>query len=143
SRLLEQFQSSGQLSVEECRQATEAVERLPTDRVLYTHLADLVKEASSENPDQRKIARIQARQLEYMSGARTLADQVTGQLRDLLTALPANVSNEDRFFFEQCIRLVEQVMDFYSPGGLELRDRYLAEYILAVKRHIEGRRLAL
>jgi erythromycin esterase-like protein len=39
--------------------------------------------------------------------------------------------------------LLEQVIDFYSPGGLEKRDLFMAENVTAIRQHFARERLLL
>ncbi len=115
---------------------------LPSDRELFGSLEPLISEASSPNPDGAKIADIQARRTDYMSGIRASAERLAVQLRKLQAALPSS-GEEDRFFFARCVRLIEQAVEFHSPDGLHLRDRFLAENVAALRNHRAGARLVL
>jgi erythromycin esterase-like protein len=64
-------------------------------------------------------------------------------LQDLQQALFPSVPDEDRFVFERCGRLLEQVIEFYSPGGLEKRDLFMAENVTALRRQFPRERLLL
>jgi hypothetical protein len=93
------------------------LDRLPSDRELFACLQPLINEASSPNPDAAKIADIQARRTDYMSGVRTFAERLVLRLKELQAGLPSS-GEEDRFFFERCVRLIEQAVDFQivHPG---------------------------
>jgi erythromycin esterase-like protein len=52
--------------------------------------------------------------------------------------------SDDRFVFERCGRLLEQVVAFYSPGAaVARRDAFMAENVLALRRHFRPGRLVL
>jgi erythromycin esterase len=140
-RLLRNFSRAGRLAPDDFREAMASLLRLPSDRELFGSLEPLISEASSPNPDGAKIADIQARRADYMSGVRASAEGLALRLRKLQVALLS--SGEDGFFFTRCIRLIEQVVDFHSPDGLHLRDRFLAENVAALRSRHAGTRLVL
>ena len=143
TRLLRDFARAGRLALEDCLEAMALLGRLPSDRELFGSLEPLISEASSPNPDGAKIADIQARRTDYMTGVRESVERMALRLRKLQAALPSSAEEEDRFFFERCVRLIEEVADFHFPEGLHLRDRFLAENIVALRKHHAGARLVL
>jgi hypothetical protein len=140
-RLLRNFSRAGRLAPDDFQEAMASLLRLPSDRELFGSLEPLISEASSPNPDGAKIADIQARRADYMSGVRASAEGLALRLRKLQVALLS--SGEDGFFFTRCVRLIEQVVDFHSPDGLHLRDRFLAENVAALRSRHAGTRLVL
>jgi erythromycin esterase-like protein len=143
TRLLRQLERTGELASRDCKEAITVVGGLPADKDLHRSVASLIEEASSKNPDAAKIAQIQARRLEYMSGVPLSVERLARRFRELQRALPPSVPKEDRFFFERCIRLIEQAVDFYSPDGFALRDRFMAENVLALRKHLAEKKLVL
>lgn len=143
SRLVEEFGRLGPITSQDSSEAIAVLRALPTDRELYTSVEPLISEANSKNPDQAKIAVIQARRMEYMTGVRASAEPLVRRLRELHHSLPPDVSKEKRFFFERCIRLIEQVAAFHFPDGFPLRDRYMAENVAALREHFAEDKLAL
>ncbi|MDR3635448.1 MAG: erythromycin esterase family protein [Isosphaeraceae bacterium] len=143
TRLLRDFARAGRLASEDCLESLALLDRLPSDRELFGSLEPLISEASSPNPDGAKIADIQARRTDYMSVVRGSAERLVLRLRKLHAALPSSGEAEDGFFFGRCVRLIEQVVEFHSPDGLHLRDRFLAENIAALRKHLGGARIAL
>jgi erythromycin esterase len=143
SRLVEEFGRAGQIASQDCMEAIAVLRSLPTDRELYTRVEPLISEVNAKNPDEAKIAQIQARRLEYMTGVRASAEPLARRLRELQRALPPDAPKEKRFFFQRCIRLIEQVVAFHFPDGLPLRDRYMAENVAAVTEHFVEDKLAL
>ena len=143
TRLLRDFARAGRIASGDCLEAMALLDRLPSDRELFGSLEALINEASSPNPDGAKIADIQARRTDYMSGVRTSAERLVLRLRKLDVALPSSGEDEDRFFFERCVRMIEQAVDVHCPDGLHLRDRFLAENVAALRKHHAGARLVL
>jgi erythromycin esterase len=141
TRQLREFARAGRLASDDCLEAMALLGRLPSDRELFESLEPLIHEASSPSPDGAKIAAIQARRADYMSGVRESAERLALQLRKLQVAHTSG--GEDGFFFTRCARLIEQVVDFHSPDGLLLRDRFLAENVAAIRNHRAGARLVL
>lgn len=142
TRLMRDFARAGLPWSDDCLEAMALLGGLPSDRELFQSLEPLIREASSPNPDIAKLADIQARRTETMSGVRASAESLAVKLRKLQAALPWS-RDEDRFYFARCSRLVEQAVDFHSPDGLPLRDRFLAENVAAVRNHRAGARLFL
>jgi erythromycin esterase len=142
ARLLQGFGGAGQLSPQDVTQATTLLSALPADRDLFRFVELLVSEASSNNPDEARIADIQAQQSSFMTSSRVAVEKLSRRLQEVQRAL-ATVPEKDRFVFERCGRLLEQVVEFYSPGGLEKRDLFLAENVTALRRHFPRERLLL
>lgn len=143
SRLIEEFGRTGHMASQDGRDAMAALRGLPTDRELYAVVEPLISEATAGNPDTARIAEIQAGQLKYMTGVRASAEPLAQRLRELQRALPPDVPKDERFFFERCLRLIEQVIAFHFPEGFPLRDRYMAENVAALREHFAADKLAL
>ena len=143
TRLLRDFARAGRLASEDCLEAMALLGRLPSDRELFASLEPLISEASSPNPDGAKIADIQARRTDYMSGVRTSAERLVPRLKKAASRHFHRAGRRRHFFFERCVRLIEQVVDFHCPDGLHLRDRFLAENVAALRKHHAGARLVL
>src|SRR6476646_5928892 len=80
TRQLREFARAGRLASDDCLEATALLGRLPSDRELFESLEPLIHEASSPSPDGAKIAAIQARRADYMSGVRESAERLALQL---------------------------------------------------------------
>jgi erythromycin esterase len=143
ARLLQHFRSTSQLSPETIAETAVLLADLPTDRDLFRFVELLVSEGTSNNPDETRIADIQARQAAFMAASRASAEKVSRRLREVQQALPSTVQDDDRFVFERCRRLLEQVIEFYSPGGLEKRDLFMAENVTALRQQFPRERLLL
>ena len=143
TRLLQTFARAGLLASDDCLEVMALLGRLPSDRELFRSLEPLISEASSPNPDRAKIADIQARRTDYMSGIRASAERLAVQLRKLQAALPSRRGVRTDSSSARCVRLIEQVVDFHSADGLHLRDRFLAENVSALRNHRPGARLVL
>ncbi len=141
-RFLARLERTCQLPSSASEQTIALLQSLPTDRELYTPLESLLREASSEHPDPVKIEQIQAGRLEFMTRFRPSADLAVHWLREWI-ASSANVLPDDRFFLERCTRLIEQAVAFYSPDGIILRDPFMAENILAIRKHFSGQRIVV
>jgi erythromycin esterase len=142
-RSLEDFVRTALVDAGVCGEAMAALDCLPTDRQLHATLGPLLEEATATNPDVDKIAKIQAQRSELMTGVCVAASQAVGRLRSIQATLPGDVSGENRFYFDRCVRLLEQSVAFHAPDGLALRDRFMAENVTAVMEHFAGERLAL
>lgn len=143
TRLLQGFGRTGRLSPEDASEATALLTALPADRDLFRFVELLVSEASSNNPDEARIAEIQAQQSAFTAASRASVEKLSSRLQEAQQALCSTVPDEDRFVFERCRRLLEQVIEFHSPGGLEKRDLFMAENVTALRRQFPRERLLL
>ena len=143
ARLLQGFGRTGRLSPEDVTEAVALLTTLPADRDLFRFVELLVSEASANNPDETRIADIQTRQSAFMATLGASVEKCSRRLQDVQRALFSTVSDDDQFVFERCLRLLEQVIEFYSPGGLEKRDLFMAENVTALRRHFPQERLLL
>jgi erythromycin esterase len=137
--LLRRFARAGVMTPGACQEVTTFLDRLPSDRDLFGGLESLVQEASSMNPDVSRIAEIQAHRAGYMAGVRATTGAAIRTLQQLRDTLPPD-EGEELFYFDRCLRLIEQSVEFHSPDGLALRDQFLAENVAAIgNRHAGGR----
>lgn len=143
ARLLQGFGRTGRLSPEDVTEATALLAALPADRDLFRFVKLLVSKASSNNPDEGRIADIQAQQSAFMATARVSVEKFSSRTLELQRALRSAVPDDDRYVFERCRRLLEQVIEFYSPGGLEKRDVFMAENVTALSQQFPQERLLL
>jgi len=143
ARLLQGFGRTGRLPPEHVTEATALLTALPADRDLFRFVELLVSEARSNNPDEARIAEIQAQQSAFMTNSRVSVERLSRRLQKVQQALFSIVPDDDRFVFERCLRLLEQVIDFYSPGGLEKRDVLMAENVTALRRQFPRERILL
>ena len=143
ARLLQRFGGTGRLSLEDVTETTALLTALPADRDLFSSVELLVSEASSTNPDEARLADIQAQQSAFMATARASVEKLSRRLQEVQQALFGTALDDDRFVFERCRRLLEQVIEFYSPGGLEKRDLFMAENVTALRRQFPRERLLL
>jgi erythromycin esterase-like protein len=96
------------------------------------------------DPGDRRIADIEAWQSAFTATVPASLDKASRRLQGLRQALPSGVSDDIRFVFERCGRLLEQVVAFYSPGdAVTKRDAFMAENVLAIRRHFRPSRLVL
>jgi erythromycin esterase len=142
ARLLQGFGRAGHPSPEDVTQAAALLSALPADRDLFRFVELLVSEASSNNPDAARIADMQAQQSAFMTTSRVSVEKCSRRLQEVQRAL-STVPDNDCFVFERCRRLLEQVIEFYSPGGLEKRDLFMAENVTALRRQFSRERLLL
>ena len=143
TRLLQGFGRTGRLSPEDVTEAAALLTALPADRDLFRFVELLVSEASSNNPDEARIADIQAQQSAFMATVRVSVEKFSRRIQEVQQALFGTALDDDRFVFERCRRLLEQVIEFYSPGGLEKRDLFMAENVTALRRQFPRARLLL
>jgi len=143
ARLLQGYGRTGRFSPEDVTEATALLTALPADRDLFRFVELLVSEASSNNPDEARIANIQAQQSALMTTARASVDKFSRRMQEVQQVLFSTVPDDDRFVFERCRRLLEQVIEFYSPGGLEKRDLFMAENVTALSRQFPREKLLL
>ena len=143
ARLLQGFGRTGRLSPNDVTEATALLTALAADRDLFRFVELLVSAASSNNPDEARIADIQAQQSAFMTTSRVSVEKFSRRLQEVQQALFSTVPDDDRFVFERCRRLLEQVIEFYSPGGLEKRDLFMAENVTALSRQFPRERLLL
>jgi erythromycin esterase-like protein len=96
------------------------------------------------DPGDKLVADINAWQSEFTTTVPAALEKASRRLQGVRQALPPEVSDDDRFVFERCGRLLEQVVAFYSPGdAVAKRDAFMAENVLALRRHFRPGRLVL
>ena len=119
ARLLQGFGRTGRLSPNDVTEATALLTALAADRDLFRFVELLVSAASSNNPDEARIADIQAQQSAFMTTSRVSVEKFSRRLQEVQQALFSTVPDDDRFVFERCRRLLEQVIEFYSREVLK------------------------
>src|SRR6516225_4385505 len=108
ARLLQGFGRTGRLSPNDVTEATALLTALAADRDLFRFVELLVSAASSNNPDEARIADIQAQQSAFMTTSRVSVEKFSRRLQEVQQALFSTVTDDDRFVFERCRRLLEQ-----------------------------------
>ena len=97
-----------------------------------------------KDPGDSRVADIEAWQSAFTATVPASLETASRRLQGVRQALPSGVSDDDRFVFERCGRLLEQVVAFYSPGdAVAKRDAFMAENVLAIRRHFRPSRLVL
>ncbi len=143
-RLLEEFVRTGALPQADAVETAALVTALPSDRDLYQFIELILREIDVKDPEHSRMADIEAWQSEFAATIPATLAKVTGRLQGVRHALPATVSNDDRFLFERFGRLLEQVVAFYGPGdAMQKRDAFMAENVLALRRHFQPERMLL
>ncbi len=143
-RLLQEFVRIGALEQDAADESAALVTALPTDRDLGQFVELILREMDGQAPKESRMADIEAWQAKFVATVSVSVARACRRLQEIGLALPASVSRDDRFFFERCGRHLEQVVQFYSPGdAMHARDQFMAENILALRRHFQPERIVL
>jgi erythromycin esterase len=147
--LVQAFVGAGALPQADAAEAAGLLSALPTDRDLGVFAELMVRAIEMGATDvtdagAKLVEDINAWQSEFTATVPASLEKATRRLRGVRQALLSGVSDDDRFGFERCGRQLEQAVAFYSPGDpIAKRDAFMAENVLAVRRHFRPRRLVL
>jgi erythromycin esterase-like protein len=143
-RLLNGFVARGLLAASTAEETDALLDSLPTDRDLGRFVELVLQQLDAGDSIERRVAEIDAWHNEFIPHVRTSLAGVTARLLDVRTRLPSADPDDDVFLFERCARLLEQVIEFYSPGDvIQKRDAFMAENVLAIQKHLRPERTVL
>ena len=143
--LLQRFGGTGRLSLEDVTETTALLTALPADQDLFSSVELLVSEASSTNPDEARLADIQARSNRRSwrprrASVEKLSPPIAGSATGLYSALPWMTIVSYSSGVGDCSN---KSLSFILRAVLKKRDLFMAENVTALRRQFPRERLLL
>ena len=117
---------------------------LPTDDQLGSRIGLYFEELSCDSPSTDRVAELLRSQAELVDSVVPIVDDITASINKIGFQQETCLSREECFYLDRCARMMHQCLEHYRfDQGSAPRDRSMAEYVLAIREHFSGQRLAL
>jgi len=129
---------------EDSNELFKSLAELPNDLELNAKLEPFFEELGSQDPDAGRLSNLQAQQADFIDAVKQQVSHVGKLLCKIGTVIQSRATESDYFSFGRYIRGLEQCLDHYrfDQGG-RLRDRHMAENILALRDFFPNQKFVL